>query len=439
MLKDIYLVRNVFLIVVMLSCWSCKEGTKAEATVDKALLFAAHKAINDAIIEDGFSPPVASRIYAYSYLGAYKCLPQEATHFQLDLNDFNKTIEFEEAYDSEIASILALLKVAEQLVYRKFIIKQTYDDIVNKLHQTKIPESTIDNAIMAAENVAKAVIDYSKGDNYHNTRNKPFYNISEGYGVWEPTPPMYGTAIEPYWGEIRPFLIDSVDAFLTNYDIQYDTAKGSKFYKEALQVYDTVNIATQQHIDKAQYWDCNPRETLSSGHLMLQVKQMNPPGHWLGIANTIFKREPYQIKEIVEINTITALTMADAIIVCWKEKYTTNLIRPETYINRFIDKSWRPKLETPMFPEYTSGHSVISASAATVLTQLVGDNIAYTDSVNYFLDLAPRSFNSFIEASKEAAISRFYGGIHYLPAIENGYEQGKTIATTVLETKILPK
>ena len=47
-------------------------------------------------------------------------------------------------------------------------------------------------------------------------------------------------------------------------------------------------------------------------------------------------------------------------ISCWDEKYKSNVVRPETVINQNIDENWKPLLQTPPFPEYTSGHSVFS-------------------------------------------------------------------------------
>jgi hypothetical protein len=103
------------------------------------------------------------------------------------------------------------------------------------------------------------------------------------------------------------------------------------------------------------------------------------------------------------------------------------VIRPETYINQYIDGEWVPLLQTPPFPEYTSGHSVISSAASVVLTKLFGDHFSYADSTELEFGLPVRQFQSFHQAAKEAAISRFYGGIHYMKAVTNGFEQGTKI------------
>ena len=109
------------------------------------------------------------------------------------------------------------------------------------------------------------------------------------------------------------------------------------------------------------------------------------------------------------------------------------MIRPETLINKTMDENWFPVLQTPPFPEYPSGHSVVSGAASVVLTQIFGDNFAFDDTTELAYGLPVRSFKSFDEAAAEAAISRMYGGIHYRAAIENGLEQGKNVGKFVAE------
>jgi hypothetical protein len=134
----------------------------------------------------------------------------------------------------------------------------------------------------------------------------------------------------------------------------------------------------------------------------------------------------------MQIYTMVSIGLMDAFICCWDEKYRSNRIRPETAIRKYIDPSWTPLLQTPPFPEYLSGHSCISSSSATILTHYFGDNFHYADNVEVNYGLAPRNFSSFNEAAKEAAISRFYGGIHFMDAIDNGLIQGRKVGQTVL-------
>ena len=159
---------------------------------------------------------------------------------------------------------------------------------------------------------------------------------------------------------------------------------------------------------------------------------MSPGGHWMGIARLASHKANADITRSAEVYAYTAIALADGFLSVWAEKYRSNVIRPETMINKYLDESWQPLLQTPPFPEYTSGHSGISTAAAVVLTKLYGDNFAFADSTETEYGLPVRSFPSFEAAAAEAAISRLYGGIHYRRAIEQGQVQGRSVGQNVL-------
>ncbi len=133
------------------------------------------------------------------------------------------------------------------------------------------------------------------------------------------------------------------------------------------------------------------------------------------------------------MHALVAITLADAFIACWDEKYRSNRVRPETAIQRLIDPRWKPLLQTPPFPEYVSGHSVCSYAAATMLTQIFGGGFGFLDDTEVEFGLPTRQFTSFIQAAEEAAISRVYGGIHYMDAIEEGKWQGQQVANLAIQ------
>jgi hypothetical protein len=163
------------------------------------------------------------------------------------------------------------------------------------------------------------------------------------------------------------------------------------------------------------------------------LKKMSPGGHWMDIAGNATEVAGLDLDHAIVVEALVAVTLMDAFISCWDEKYRSNRIRPETYIDRYIDDRWQPYLQTPPFPEYTSGHSVISTAAAEVLTYLLGPRLDYSDNAEELFDIPMRSFHSFREAAAEAAISRLYGGIHYRDAVVNGQAQGKALAAYIIE------
>ena len=151
----------------------------------------------------------------------------------------------------------------------------------------------------------------------------------------------------------------------------------------------------------------------------------------MNITRVTCKMSNADMLQTAEAYARVSISLMDGFISCWDEKYRSRLIRPESYINQYIDENWVPLLQTPPFPEYTSGHSVISGSAATALTGLFGEAFAFTDSTEMEYGMTARSFTSFVQASEEAAVSRLYGGIHYKPACENGKVQGRAIGSFI--------
>jgi membrane-associated phospholipid phosphatase len=136
--------------------------------------------------------------------------------------------------------------------------------------------------------------------------------------------------------------------------------------------------------------------------------------------------------EALEVYSLVSIAMYDGFISCWHEKFRSNVIRPITYIKRYIDSSWQPLIQTPPFPEHTSGHSSISAAAATVLTKMLGE-FPFEDSTSTPIGLPTRKFSSFRAAAAEAAMSRLYGGIHYRRGNDAGTKNGTKVGEYVVE------
>jgi hypothetical protein len=318
------------------------------------------------------------------------------------------------------------------LVFSEDKMDVFYDGIMKEYHDMGVPDDIFDRSIEFGNQVADHVIAWSSKDNYKQSRSFPKYSIQEDPATWKPTPPAYMDAIEPHWNKIRPFAIDSAQQFKPVPPTKFSTDKKSDFYKEALLVYETGNNLTEEQREIAFFWDCNPFMMNVKGHVMFATKKISPGGHWMNITNVACEKIHADFVQSAEAYARVSIALIDGFISCWDEKYRSNLIRPETYINQYINEDWVPTLQTPPFPEYTSGHSVISAASATTLTNLFGDNFSYTDSTEVAFGLPSRSFKSFYAASDEAAISRMYGGIHYLPACQVGITEGKEIGSFIL-------
>jgi hypothetical protein len=159
----------------------------------------------------------------------------------------------------------------------------------------------------------------------------------------------------------------------------------------------------------------------------------------MGITGIICQNKQANFNKTVYSYTTVAFAVMDAFIACWDAKYTFNLVRPETVINKYIDPNWKPFLQTPPFPEYTSGHSIISTAASTVLEHIYGKQTPFRDSTERPWGFADRNFDSPRQAADEAGMSRFYGGIHYRSSIFVARDQGERVGNYVLSKLAMKK
>jgi hypothetical protein len=396
--------------------------------------------ISAVMLHDVINPPAASRYYAYTTLAAYQVLKASnpdmqdmAGHFK-EKPDFS-AVDVPEKVDPVFAATYAMLEAGKQMLPSGYMLQQKQEQYIGYYQEQYdlSPEAT-DNSVAYAEAVAARVIAYSKTDGYAKLSTYTRYMPTKEEGRWYPTPPAYIEAIEPHWNTVRPFFLDSASQFAPPPPAPFDLDSGSSFHTQTMEVYHTVNDITEEEEEIANFWDCNPFAVKFTGHMAIGLKKITPGGHWMGIAGIVSEKAGIGFAEAVKVHTLLALTLHDAFISCWDEKYRSDRIRPETVINRYIDQQWKPILQTPPFPEYTSGHSVASASAAVVLTAMLGDNFAFDDDTEVIFGLPVRSFTSFYQAAEEAAISRLYGGIHFRDAIEDGVAEGKAVGHHILST-----
>lgn len=402
-----------------------------------------YNALTDAIMTDAFTPPVGARIYTYSHIAYYEIMrltkPDSFQSYAGQLREFEMIPEpkMENSISFQVAAIHCYYLLGKELVYTQKPIIELHDKQMAEFKK-KLGEDVVMASQKYGEKVYEHMSSWMNRDQYkmlktpqysHWVQMKP----EEHPEVWQKTPPSYLDAVEPNWELLRPMVIDSAAQFDVQDPTAFSTDTNSRFYKECMEVYTTVNELNAEQKRIAEFWDCNPNILVSQGHASYFLKKLSPGGHWMSISSIVSKKEGLGPLETAEAMSLCAIGLFDGFISCWKTKYRTNLIRPETYINRYIDKDWRPILETPPFPEYTSGHSVISRSAAAMMTHLFGDNYAFTDSTEVQFGLSVRSFDSFVQASEEAAVSRLYGGIHYRLACDVGLVQGKKISDYILE------
>lgn len=399
----------------------------------------ALKDATDVMVTDVTSPVAASRYYAYINLAANETIalfdklqPRFSGIIKQSAEIVVEDSLIKKA-DSKLAVILVLYKSAIRLLPSGYILKNKPDSLIALSKKKKLPVEKINTATILADKVVEQVLGYAYADGFPKLSGMRRYTPSSGDEYWQPTAPGFMSAIEPYWNTLRTFFLDSCSQFTGGAPRPYSADTSSSFFKETYEVYSLGKNLSKEQAAIAMYWDCNPFALQQVGHLEFGLKKISPGGHWMGITGIACKKQKFNLKKTAYAHTLVAIGMADAFISCWNNKYRYNRVRPVTAINRLIDRSWVPLLQTPPFPEYTSGHSVISTTASTILTHIFGNRFSFTDNTEVEFGLPRRTFNSFSSASDEAAISRLYGGIHFRDAIEDGVREGRQIGLFIIE------
>ena len=390
----------------------------------------------EVIMEDIFNPAVASRVQVYPNIAAYEVLCQKnKSMYSLckQLNQLETIAEPTGKVDYSLSALIAFTTVAKKLVYSEYMITDFENiEFSNWLSANNNDSSLLNSSVDYGKSVANNIITWIKKDNYDYTRTLSRYVLKNDPGAWQPTGPEYMNALEPNWQFMRSFVFDSTNTVKAIANVPYSEKKTSLYYKNAMALYKQSIKLDASKKSIASYWDDNPNILKSGGHLSYFVHKVGPGGHWIRITGQAVKNLQLDEFKSAEVYTMVSLAIYEGFLNCWIEKYTSNALRPETYINRLIDTKWKSFIETPPFPEYTSGHSVISSASATVLTALIPQPYSFTDSSEMYINLPARHFKNFREASNEASISRFYGGIHYMPSLVNGIKEGMDVGNFIL-------
>lgn len=377
-----------------------------------------------------YSPPVASRAFAYLGVAAYQAVASGSTSLVSLAGQLNGLKDLPprdpaKTYSDAVITHCVLASACKTFFGNTGPTGQRVMAAAEKKLKGEafkgLPDDVVAASLAYGEALKAAIIDWSTQDGGAVIENMGFpmaYEVSKLPGHWVPTSAIRQQQFPllPKWGQNRTFASPSGAACSLSAPPAYSEDPSSAFYAMAKEVYDVTNHLTPDQVAIARFWSDDP------------MLSFTPPGHWIGIANDLLAQEKAGLDRSAEVMMRLGVAMADGFIGCWNAKFQYDYIRPVTYIKKVIDPKWEPLLITPPFPEYPSGHSTESGAAAAVMTSMFGENFAFTDRTHERDGLGTRQFPSFTAAADEAGMSRMYGGIHFRPAIEEGLEQGRCIA-----------
>ena len=243
-------------------------------------------------------------------------------------------------------------------------------------------------------------------------------------------PPLGPIALFPSWGRLTPFVIDRARHRLEG----PDPLRSKRYASDLnfLKVYGRRDGAarTPDQTNMAFFW-------------------FEPFAIWNDIATTVLERTDVDAWRAARILALMNVAVADAGIACFDAKYQFRFWRPYTAIRRAnedgndgtdADPEWLPLLWTPPgepltflippIPDYPSAAAMTSAAAAAVLTAHLGESVPFAVT-SPFLPGHTRRYASFSQAAREAGMSRVFGGIHFVHAVEDGWAAGERVGRDV--------
>lgn len=427
------IVRTLWVVVAVLLCGATLAAAQqpvSEPARSRHALLVWHRLVLELVRHTAtYSPPVASRAFAYLGVTAFEALATGSDGLHSLAGQLNELTpvpprEAGQSYDGAVVVQAAMAHAAAALFENTGPTGQRAMAAMARKAGADaargVPEEVVRRSEDYGRAVARHILAWAATDGGATIENMGFpldYKLTEGPAHWVPTSLVRQQQFPllPDWGRTRTFAMPDGASCGLPPPPAYSEAPGSQFYVEAIEVRDAVNGLTDEQRAIARFWSDDP------------MLSPTPPGHWISIAIDILEKEDADLVTSAETLVRLGVTLADAFIGCWDAKYRYDLVRPLTYIRRLIDPKWEAILNTPPFPEYPSGHSTQSGAAATVLTEMFGPAYAFEDGTHSDDGLPARRFASFWAAAEEAGISRLYGGIHFRSAIERGLDQGRCI------------
>ena len=419
---------------------SLLSGPVSAQTDDRGVMLQWYRLVLELVRHTAtYSPPVASRAFAYLGVTSYEVVVSGnpgLTSLAGQLNGLQPLPKRKAGvvYDNAVVMEAALATSVRAFFANTGPTGQRAMDAMDAGLSEQIADHLSGAVVARSEAFGRAIAQHiwlwSESDGGAVVDNMGFprnHALNPAPGHWVPTSSIVQqqTPLLPDWGNNRTFAMPAGTSCALPPPPEYSEDTGSEFYAQALEVDQISKTLTDEQKVIARFWSDDPM--LSS----------TPPGHWVALLLTLIDREDLNEAQAADALARLGVAVADGFIGCWNAKFQYDLVRPVTYIRKFIDPAFETLLTTPPFPEYPSGHSTQSGAAATVLTAIFGDDFAFDDPTHEEDGLMARHYGSFWQAADEAAMSRIYGGIHFRAAVERGLEQGRCVGAYTVSLKTL--
>ncbi|WP_028872770.1 vanadium-dependent haloperoxidase [Psychroserpens burtonensis] len=390
----------------------------------------------------GMRPNATARALAYIHLAAYETVVDDMTDFTSNTSRL-QTLTIDSTQRANSIDINIALNTCYAQVVNHFMYSTTSEvdgeiDVFKAMKETALAVNTstelLEDSRQWGNYVAQQVIAYSQTDVQAESQilePQPLsYEppVGEGFWTYSADPER---ALFPYWESVRTFVI-STDETSSIAPMAYSADSNSDYFAQMIEVYtrnNTAKLEDNEDLWIAEYWSDD-----------VEGLMMSPPGRQISIANQLIIQHDLNHETSLVLLLKLGFALNDAAVSTWADKYNYMVMRPNTYIQEFIDADYETNLyrfinwPNPSFPSYPSGHSCFVSAAGGVFINTFGNDINFTDRSHdgrTEFRGTPRQFNFISDMVEEASFSRVPLGVHMRIDCSEGMRLGYEISEAV--------
>lgn len=295
-----------------------------------------------------------------------------------------------------------------------------------------------DPGILIGQQVAARILPLRRAN--PNPLPPPFVG-GTGVGMWRPTPsylgnppapPPFAPMVTPWMGSFDPFTLTSPTRFRAPPPPAVTSDRYTRDYNEVKELGSLASTKrTAEQTDLAYFY---------SDNFPVQANRT-----LRGIASKYLRRSGDSARLLALAN----LAIADSLITSWDSKVFYAYWRPVTAIQEgeadgnpatIGDPAWQPLINSPNYPDYTSGANCLTGALTRTLEHFFGtDRVAFEVT-----SLAPqavqkvRKYSRFSDAARDVVDARILLGIHFRFADVAARDQGRSVADWTFNHFLLP-
>jgi hypothetical protein len=287
----------------------------------------------------------------------------------------------------------------------------------------------VDQGVRVGREAAAQILDAREHDG--SDAKPPVFVPQLHAGEYQLTPPNFQQPVFTHWAKVQPFALATGDQFRPPPAPDVTSRRYAADFNEVKSLGD-INSTTRSadQTDIGRFWGAAPVQNV-----------------WNQIAQIAGASSHNTLEQNARLFAVLDASVADSVIALYDAKYAYHRWRPVTAVragssdgnsHTVGDPNWTPLAATAPDPSYVGAHATISQAAAVALREFFGTDRLDFSLTNPTLPAIVRSFESFSQASNEAAASRIYAGQHFRYDEDAGQALGDQVGDFVSDSILEP-